>query len=55
VGENVWEYDESEHDLIRLDPEDVLTTQQAAELLESQIKPLPPFEDSMLPAAAGQA
>jgi hypothetical protein len=49
VGENVWEYDETEHDLIKLDPDDVLTTQQAAELLEPYIKPLPPFDDSMLP------
>ena len=49
VGENVWEYDESEHDLIKLDPEDVLTTERAAELLEPQIKPLPPFDDSLLP------
>jgi len=49
VGENVWEYDESEHQLIELDPEDVLTTEQAAELLEPQIKPLPPFDDSLLP------
>jgi len=50
VGENVWEYDESEHDLIKLDPDDVLTTQRAAELLEPQIEPLPPFVESMLPA-----
>jgi len=49
VGENVWEYDESEHELIKLDPEDVLTTAQAAELLEPQIKPLAPFDDSLLP------
>jgi hypothetical protein len=49
VGENVWEYDESEHDLIKLDPDEVMTTHQAAELLESHIKPLPPFDDSMLP------
>lgn len=49
VGENVWEYDESEHDLIKLDPEEVLSTEQAAELLKPYIKPLPPFEDSMLP------
>jgi hypothetical protein len=49
VGENVWEYDESEHDLIKLDPDEVLTTDQAAELLEPMIEPLPPFEDSMLP------
>ncbi len=51
VGENVWEYDESEHDLIKLDPDEVLTTQQAAELLEPHIKPLPPFDDSLLPSA----
>jgi hypothetical protein len=50
IGENVWEYDESEHDLIKLDPDQVLSTERAAELLESQIKPLPPFDDSLLPA-----
>jgi hypothetical protein len=49
VGENVWEYDETEHQVIKLDPEDVLTTQQAAERLEPHIKALPPFEDSLLP------
>ncbi len=51
VGENVWEYDESEHDLIKLDPGDVLSTERAAELLEPLIKPLPPFDDSLLPAS----
>jgi hypothetical protein len=50
VGENVWEYDDGEHDLIKLEPDDVLTTERAAELLEPQIEPLPPFDDSMLPA-----
>ncbi len=49
VGENVWEYDETEHDLIKLDPDEVLTTAQAAEQLEPHIKPLPPFDDSMRP------
>src|ERR1700727_788919 len=44
VGENVWEYDESEHDLIKLEPDQVLTTQQAAKQLEPYIKPLPPFD-----------
>jgi len=52
VGENVWEYDESEHDVIKLDPDDVLSTARAAELLAPLIKPLPPFDDSMLPAGA---
>jgi ligand-binding SRPBCC domain-containing protein len=49
VGENVWEYDPTEHDLIRLTPDEVLTTTEAAELLESQIKPLPRFQDDMRP------
>jgi hypothetical protein len=50
VGENVWEYDPSEHDLIKLNPDDVLSTERAAELLAPLIKPLPPFDDSLLPA-----
>jgi len=49
VGENVWEYDEGEHAVIKLDPDEVLTTERAAELLEPLIRPLPPFDDSMLP------
>lgn len=49
VGENVWEYDDSEHDLSKLDPDRVLTTAKAAELLDPYIKPLPPFDKSMLP------
>jgi hypothetical protein len=49
MGENVWEYDPTEHAVIKLDPADVLSTERAAELLESQIKPLPPFDDTLLP------
>jgi hypothetical protein len=49
IGENVWEYDDTEHDLIKLAPDDVLTTEQAATQLEPHIKPLPPFDDSLLP------
>jgi hypothetical protein len=52
VGENVWEYDESEHDLIKLEPDEVLTTEEAAALLEPQIKPLPQFDETMLPIVA---
>jgi len=48
IGENVWEYDPAEHDLIRLAPDEVLTTAEAAKLLEPQIKALPRFDDSML-------
>ena len=55
VGENVWEFDESEHEVIRLDPEDVLSTERAAELLEPQIRPLPPFDDGLLPAVPAAA
>jgi hypothetical protein len=51
VGENVWEYDEGEHEVIKLDPDQVLTTDRAAELLEPLIKPLPRFDDMMLPTA----
>jgi hypothetical protein len=50
VGENVWEYDASEHELIRLEPQEVLSTERSAELLEPLIKPLPPFDDSLLPS-----
>ncbi|MCW3018459.1 MAG: hypothetical protein JWN10_767 [Solirubrobacterales bacterium] len=50
LGENVWEYDASEHDLIRLDPDDVLSTERSAELLAPLITPLPPFDDSLLPS-----
>jgi hypothetical protein len=51
VGENVWEYDESEHEVIKLDPADVLTVERARELLDPLIDPLPDFDDSMLIAA----
>ncbi len=54
VGENVWEYDQSEHDLIKLGPDEVLSTETAAGLLAPLIEPLPPFDDSMLPAGEGQ-
>jgi hypothetical protein len=50
LGEDVWEFDDARRDLVKLDPADVLTAAQAGELLEPLIKPLPPFEDSLLPA-----
>jgi len=53
VGENVWEYDDSEHELIKLDPDDVLTTERAAELLEPLITPLPTFDDRLMGATSG--
>jgi hypothetical protein len=50
LGEDVWEFDDSERDLIKLDPADVLTAEQAGRLLDPLIKPLPPFHDGLLPA-----
>ncbi|WP_433733247.1 hypothetical protein ACQP0C_13395 [Nocardia sp. CA-129566] len=51
IGEDVWEYETSTREFIKLAPEDVLTAQRAGELLAPLIKPLQPFDDSMLPAA----
>ena len=42
IGEDVWEHDDIDRDLIKLDPADVLTADQAAKLLDPLIKPLPP-------------
>jgi hypothetical protein len=42
IGEDVWEYDDTDRDLIKLDPADVLSVEQAARLLDPLIKPLPP-------------
>jgi hypothetical protein len=50
LGEDVWEFDDAERDFVKLDPADVLTAKQAGELLDPLIKPLPPFDDSLLPA-----
>ena len=49
LGEDVWEFDDAEKALIKLDPADVLTAEQAGQLLDAHIKPLPEFDDSMLP------
>lgn len=48
LGEDVWEF-ESGREYIKLDPADVLTAKQAGELLAPFIKPLQPFDDSLLP------
>lgn len=49
LGEDVWEFDTAESGLYKLDPADVLTAEQAGKLLDPFIKPLPPFDDSLLP------
>ena len=50
LGEDVWEFDTTEAGLFRLDPADVLTAKHAGKLLGPFIKPLPAFDDSMLPS-----
>ena len=50
VGEDVWEFDDAEKAYIRLDPADVLTAEEAGKLLDPFIKPLPLFDESLLPA-----
>ncbi|MGI8709841.1 MAG: hypothetical protein ACR2LA_02460 [Acidimicrobiales bacterium] len=52
IGEDIWEFDDTEKAYIKLDPADVLTAEQAGKLLEPFIKPLPPFDDSLLPKTA---
>jgi hypothetical protein len=51
LGEDVWEYDSSERQFIKLEPGEVLSTERAGELLEPLIKPLPSFADSLLAVA----
>jgi hypothetical protein len=48
VGENVWEVDPSSAEIIKLDPDDVLTAVQARELLDPLIEPLPPFDEGVM-------
>lgn len=47
IGEDVWEYDTTEREFIRLAPENVLTSAQSAELLAPLIKPLPSFDQAV--------
>lgn len=49
MGEDVWEFDTAEAAVFRLDPADVLSAHQAGELLDPFIKPLPRFDESLLP------
>lgn len=41
IGEDVWEIDESQRQIIPLDPSEVLTVEQSSRLLDPLIKPLP--------------
>lgn len=48
IGEDVWEVDPSKAEIIKLDPADVLTVEEAAEQLNPLIKPLPSFDEEVL-------
>lgn len=50
TGEDVWEPDSDQAEIIKLDPADVVTTLEAAKLLEPLIKPLPSFDELVLGA-----
>lgn len=52
LGEDVWEFDPAVREYIKLDPADVLTARQAGQLLDPLIKPLPAFDESLLPRPA---
>lgn len=52
IGEDVWEVEPENAEIIKLDPADVITPARAGELLAPQIKPLPSFEEAVLQAAA---
>ena len=48
TSEEVWEPESSTAELTKLDPADVLTTEEAAKLLAPLIKPLPSFDEAVL-------
>jgi hypothetical protein len=48
IGEDVWEPEPSKAELFKLDPADLLTTEQSAKLLAPLIKPLPSFDEVVL-------
>jgi hypothetical protein len=52
VGEDVWEPDPDNAKIIKLDRSEVLTTAQAATLLNPLIKPLPSFDEMVLGKSA---
>jgi hypothetical protein len=51
IGEDVWEVDPSKAEIIKLDPADVMTVEQAREKLDPLIKPLPSFDEEVLGAS----
>ena len=55
IGEDVWEPEPSKAELFKLDPADVLTTEESAKLLAPLIKPLPSFDEAVLGKTAAVA
>jgi hypothetical protein len=45
AGEDVWEPDPDRAEISKLDPADVITTEEAGRLLEPYIEPLPSFDE----------
>jgi hypothetical protein len=52
IGEDVWEPDPDKAEIVKLDPADVVTTEQAGKALAPLIKPLPPFDQTAFRPAA---
>jgi hypothetical protein len=55
IGEDVWEPEPSKGELLKLDPADVLTTEESGKLLAPLIKPLPSFDEVVLQRKAVHA
>lgn len=47
IGEDVWEPDPGQAEIIKLDPADVITTEEAARLLNPLIKSLPTYDEAV--------
>jgi hypothetical protein len=47
IGEDVWEVESAKAEIIKLDPADVITPQEAAEKLAPLIHPLPSFDEAV--------
>jgi hypothetical protein len=47
IGENIWELEPRKAEIIKLSPDDVLTTQEAGRLLAPLIKPLPSLDEGL--------
>ena len=48
AGEYQWEPEPSRAEIFKLDPADVLTTEQSGKLLAPLIRPLPSYDETVL-------